>query len=313
MASETTAKTKLRLSWLDRTDNFLRSRAIRLVILALVANTIMAQAFFNSAGRILIILGYNLTPIYLNVSAGLSTVAFSFFEVAMLWARQEVLSLDESIKKQIGANKWLRRNMATLVVITTINFYCLTVFNAAIWPSITVPGIPEPASPWRFYLHAAFYSIILYLAGMVGERVKTEQELTMMMARKHSQQALAAHDQQVMQQIRDMTARGDALAPLAAATSSPETAQLIAVQSAVLSGKLSVGDAARINMSAKAHDTSLLDQLHIHVSKEAEAPPAPVNVDPPAPIEPPVPVDEVIDLDEVPVLPLGNGHAPSWS
>ncbi len=106
----------------------------------------MAQAFFNSAGRILVLGGVNLTGLYLNVSSIFSTFAFSLFEIAMLWARQEVLSLDESIKKQIGAKDWLRRNLVTLVVISLINFYSLTVFNAAIWPAIHVPGIPEPAS-----------------------------------------------------------------------------------------------------------------------------------------------------------------------
>jgi hypothetical protein len=261
------AQTKLKLSWVDRLDGFLKSKAIRLVILALVANTILAQAFFNSAGRILILFGVNLTGLYLNTSAVLSTVAFSFFEIAMLWARQDVLSLDESIKKQINAAAWLKRNTATLVVITGINFYCLTVFNAAIWPNISIPGVPEPPAPWKYYLHAAFYSVVLYLAGIVGERVKSEQELTMTMARRHSQQALAAHDQQVMTQIRAMTAKGVPLAPLAAATSSPETAQLIALQSAVLGGELGVLEAARINMQHKGHDTGMLDQLDEQIQR----------------------------------------------
>lgn len=287
------ARTKLRLSWVDRVDGFLKHKAMRLVILALVANTIMAQAFFNSAGRILVVGGYNLTPWYLNLSAILSTVAFSFFEVASLWARQEVLGLDESIKQQIGAKVWLQRNLYTLIVITAINFYCLTVFNAAIWPDIKVPGIPEPPSPWRFYLHAAFYSVVLYLAGMVGERTKSDMEQTMVMARKHSQHALEAHDQQVMQQIKDMTAKGVPLAPLAAATSSPETAQLIAMQSAVLGGNLGVLDAARINMASKGHDSGMLDRLDQHVQRQGPA------------------LDE--DREVVASLPLFHGHQPSLS
>ncbi len=155
-----------------------------------------------------------------------------------------MLSLDESIKKQIGAGTWLRRNLVTLVVISLINFYSLTVFNAAIWPEIHVPSIPEPPAPWKFYLHAGFYTVILYLAGIVGERVRSQQELTMTMARKHTQQALAAHDAQVQQQIRAMTARGEPLAPLAAATISPE--------------------AARMNVAATGGDTALLDRMGSH-------------------------------------------------
>ena len=86
----------------------------------------------------------------------------------------------------------------------------------------------------------------------------------MSMARKHTQQALAAHDAQFSQQIKDMTARGDPLAPLAAATSSPETAQLIALQAVALSGQLNVADAARLNVAARGHETDLLDRLAAH-------------------------------------------------
>ena len=264
-----TAKVKLRISWVERLDNFLKTRAIRLVILALIVNTILAQAFFNSGGRILKIEGTDFTGVYLNLSSVFSTLAFSLFEVAMLWARQEVLNLDESIKTQIKADRWLRQNLFTLFVITGINFYCLTLFNAAIWPDLNIPGVPEPPAPLRFYVHAAFYSVILYLAGMVGERHKTDAELNMTMTQKHSREALQARDQQMSQQIRDMTARGESLAPLAAATASPETAQQIALQHAALSGQLSVVDAARINMVTGNVDTSLLDNIMAHLSSHA--------------------------------------------
>jgi hypothetical protein len=268
----TIARTRLRRTWLERLDSFLRSNAVRLVLLLLVANTILAQAFFNSGGRILVLVGMNLTALYLNLSAVLSTLAFSLFEIAMLWARQEVLALDESIKQAIGAEAWLTRNRYALLAITAINFYSLAVFNAAIWPDVAVPGIPEPPSPWRFYLHAAFYTAILYLAGIVGERVKSEQEVSMTMARRHTQQALAAHDAQFSQQIKEMTAAGEPLAPLVAATSSPETAQLVALQHLAVTGQVSVMDAARINAAAKGHDTTLLDKLLTHQQQRLAAP-----------------------------------------
>jgi len=261
---DTIARTRLRRTALERFDAFLRSNAVRLVLLFLVANTVLAQAFFNSGGRILVLFGMNLTAVYLNTSAVLSTLAFSLFEIAMLWARQEVLALDESIKKLIGAEAWLKRNLYALIVITAINFYSLSVFNAAIWPGVGVPGIPEPAAPWRYYLHAGFYTVILYMAGIVGERVKSEQEVSMTMARRHTQQSLTAHDAQFSQQIKDMTERGDPLAPLVAATSSPETAQLVALQHAAVTGQVSVMDAARLNAAAKGLDTTLLDRLMAH-------------------------------------------------
>ena len=299
--ASTIARTRVKLSWIEQVDRSMHSHAIRLVLFALVANTIMAQAFFNSAGRILVLGGVNLTGLYLNVSSIFSTFAFSLFEIAMLWARQEVLSLDESIKKQIGAKDWLRRNLVTLIVISLINFYSLTVFNAAIWPAIHVPGIPEPPAPWKFYLHAGFYTVILYLAGIVGERVRSEQELTMTMARKHTQQALAAHDAQVQQQIREMTARGEPLAPLAAATSSPETAQLIALQSLVLAGKVDVMEAARMNVAATGGDTTLLDYIGAH-----SAPSRPVvAVAPVAPAED----DEDDEEDNEEPIPTGRYNA----
>src|SRR5262249_60206139 len=102
---------------------------------------------------------------------------------------------------------------------------------------------------------------ILNIAGIVGERVRSEQELTMTMERKHTQQARAAHDPQVQQQIKEMTARGEPLAPLAAATSSPETGQLIALQSLVLAGQVDVMEAARMNVAATGGNTTLLDRL----------------------------------------------------
>lgn len=58
-----------------------------------------------------------------------------------------------------------------------------------------------------------------------------------------------------------MTARGEPLAPLAAATSSPETAQLIALQSLVLAGEVDVMEAARMNVAATGGTTTLLDRL----------------------------------------------------
>ena len=64
-----------------------------------------------------------------------------------------------------------------------------------------------------------------------------------------------------------MTARGEPLAPLAAATSSPETAQLIALQSLVLAGEVDVMEAARMNVAATGGDTALLDRLHQRVSQ----------------------------------------------
>src|SRR5262249_56547289 len=125
------------------------------------------------------------------------------------------------------------------------------------------------------YLHAGFYTAILYLAGIVGERTRSEQEVSMTMARRHTQLSLAAHDAQFSQQIKDMTARGDPLAPLVAATSSPETAQLVALQHAAVTGRGGGVGAARLNAAAQGGDTTLPDRPLPPPPQQPAAPPAP--------------------------------------
>jgi hypothetical protein len=73
----------------------------------------------------------------------------------------------------------------------------------------------------------------------------------------------------VQQQIREMTARGEPLDPLAAATSSPETTQLIALQSLVLAGKIDVMEAARMNGAATGGTSALLDRIGAHTAHSA--------------------------------------------
>ncbi len=53
---------RARISSVDRLDYFLRSRASKVVVLALVANTMVAQLLYNSAGQLVlgnqVLLGY---------------------------------------------------------------------------------------------------------------------------------------------------------------------------------------------------------------------------------------------------------------
>jgi hypothetical protein len=62
-------------------------------------------------------------------------------------------------------------------------------------------------------------------------------------------------------QIDQMARDGEALAPVAAAMASPETAERIAVLEAATSGGLSAMDAARLNLHRAGHDVSLIDNL----------------------------------------------------
>ena len=63
---------RARISAVDRLEYFLRSRASKVVVLALVANTMVAQLLYNSAGQL--VLGNQVLLGYLLVSAICSTV-----------------------------------------------------------------------------------------------------------------------------------------------------------------------------------------------------------------------------------------------
>lgn len=161
-ASETGAA-KMRLSFPVRLQRFLRTDAITWIVWALVINTALAQLYYNSAGEILP--GPGFAPFYLIASAILSTTAFSLFEV------RQVKTIHDLTSGERTAGTWeMIKNIATLIVIAAYNFYSIALLNAAIWPSLHFSQIPEPPSPWRFYLHAFMYSAILFLAGVVGER-----------------------------------------------------------------------------------------------------------------------------------------------
>src|SRR5262249_34333192 len=65
--------TRARIARVDRAVYFLRSRGAQVVVLALVANTMVAQLLYNSAGQL--VLGSQLLLGYLLFSAVCSTVA----------------------------------------------------------------------------------------------------------------------------------------------------------------------------------------------------------------------------------------------
>jgi hypothetical protein len=66
------------ISPVDRLEYFLRSRASKVVVLSLVANTMVAQLLYNSAGQL--VLGNQVLLGCLLISAVCSTVAFALFE-----------------------------------------------------------------------------------------------------------------------------------------------------------------------------------------------------------------------------------------
>src|SRR5215470_15984262 len=92
-------KSRARISAVDRLEYFLRSRASKVVVLSLVANTMVAQLLYNSAGQL--VLGNQVLLGYLLISAVGSTLAFALFEVSTIFQLHDLMALDVSIKAEI--------------------------------------------------------------------------------------------------------------------------------------------------------------------------------------------------------------------
>jgi hypothetical protein len=273
-----------RISLLDRIDYFLRSRASKLVVMALVTNTMVAQLLYNSAGQL--VLSNKFLIGYLIVSAVCSTIAFALFEVSTIFQLHDLMALDASIKEEIDAQKLIHRGYVVLGVSSLINFVSVMYFLALAWHTtghtsqkFPLDNLPSPWN-WLYYaLHAAAYTAVLFLAGIFGERPKSSKEIVLATERAIEQQALEGWKLQKEADIAQMTKNGEPLAPVAAAMASPETAERIALLEAATGGGLSAIGAARLNLRRAGHDLSLLDGLR------------------------------QVEQEDVPLLPLGStGH-----
>ncbi len=280
MAGTVTQVKRVRVSPMDRIDYFLRSRASKVVVMALVTNTMVAQLLYNSAGQL--VLSNRFLLGYLIVSAVCSTLAFALFEVSTMFQLHDLMALDASIKQEIGAEQLIRRGYLVLAVSSVINFVSVLYFLALAWHTtrgnaahFPLDDLPSPWN-WLYYaLHAAAYTAVLFLAGIFGERPKSGKEVVLATQRALEQQALERWRMQKEARIDQMARDGEPLAPVAAALASPETAERIAVLEAATSGTLTAMDAARLNLQRAGHDLTLLDGL-----QEVGAPsalPLPVN------------------------------------
>src|SRR5215472_15996834 len=122
---------RVRVSLVDRTVYFLSSRGAQVVVLALVANTMVAQLLYNSAGQL--VLSNRFLLGYLVFSAVCSTVAFALFEFSTIFQLHDLMSLDPSIKAEIGAERLIKRGYVVLAVSSLINFVSLFYFLAVVW------------------------------------------------------------------------------------------------------------------------------------------------------------------------------------
>src|SRR5215831_19294922 len=103
---------RARISRVERAVYFLRSRGAQVVVLALVANTMVAQLLYNSAGRL--VLSNQFLLGYLLFSAVCSTVAFALFEISTIFQLHDLMALDATIKQEIGAERLIQRGWVVL-------------------------------------------------------------------------------------------------------------------------------------------------------------------------------------------------------
>jgi hypothetical protein len=257
---------RVRVSLVDRMVYFLRSRGAQVVVLALVANTMIAQLLYNSAGQL--VLSNRFLLGYLIFSAICSTVAFALFEISTIFQLHDLMALDASIKQEIGADKLIKRGYIVLAISSLINFLSVLYFLALAWhttaghsTAFPLDNLPQPWN-WGYYsLHALAYTAVLFLAGIFGERPKSGKEVILATQRALEQQALESWQMQKQAQIEELRRRGEPLGAIAAALASPETAERIAVLEAATSGQMSALDAARLNMQRAGHDLSLFEGL----------------------------------------------------
>lgn len=271
MANTTKVK-KVRVPLMEQIDYFLRSRASKVVVMALVSNTMVAQLLYNSAGQLIFSNGFLLG--YLIVSAVCSTLAFALFEVGTIFQIHDLIALDATIKAEIGADKLIKRGYGVLAVSSVINFVSVLYFLALAWHSANGSGakfpldnLPEPWNWFYYAVHAAAYTAVLFLAGIFGERPKSGKEVVLSTQRALEQQALERWRMQKEARIDQMARDGEALAPVAAALASPETAERIAILEAATTGTLNAMDAARLNIRRAGADMTLIDGLR-DVSEE---------------------------------------------
>jgi len=237
------------------------------VALALVANTMVAKLLYNSAAQL--VLGNALLRGYLYFSAIWSMVAFALFEVSTIFQLHDLMTLDASINEEIGAEKLIKRGDAVLAISSLINFLSMLYFLALVWHSaggssarFLLDDLPSPYS-WLYYaIHAAAYTLVLFLAGIYGERPRSAKEVVLATQRALEQQALERWKLQKEAEIEGMMRRGEPLGAVAAALASPETAERIAVLEAATSGKMSALQAARLTVGRACGDMGMLDGLH---------------------------------------------------
>jgi hypothetical protein len=170
---------------------------------------------------------------------------------------------------EIGADELIRRGYVVLAVSSPINFLSMLYVLTLVWHSVCGSSTAFPLdhlpSPWNwlyYAVHAAAYTLVLFLAGIYRERPKSAKEVVLATQRALEQQALERWKVQKEAEIEGMMRRGESLGAVAAALASPKTVERIAVLEAATSGTVSALQAACLNVDRAGGDMGMLNGLY---------------------------------------------------
>ena len=243
---------RAQISCVDRLEYAVRSRGAKVVVLALVANTMVAQLLYNCAGQLVLGNGFLRLPVRLGdlLDGGLCPLRGQHHLPAARPA--------DAGRQHQGGDRRGEADQARLLRPGRLQPDQLPL--DALLPGAGLAQrrrqlrrLParQSAEPWNwlyYAVHAAAYTLVLFLAGIYGERPKSAKEVMLATQRALEQQALERWKLQKEAQIEQMMRRGEPLGAVAAALASPETAERIAVLEAATSGKMSALQAARLNV-----------------------------------------------------------------
>ncbi len=254
---------------------FMRTRAAMFILIALVSNTALAQLFFNSGG--IILPNATIAHGYLIASAIATSTALLLFELLL------VHTLSDMTGSGIQYARWeWGKRILSLGFISLYNIYSLALLNFALWPvngqsQHPTQGLPAPWQiGWADWLHAATFSGVLLLCGLVGEARRTAAEEVRLMEEEMLVGLLSSARQEVKERVP-----GRALTALTALA--PEKSRAFFGNFyTIMSGQVTIDDVTQ------HFGTTGIIAPHSRRRNEASTD----------------------DVEEVPLLPLGNGHGP---
>src|SRR5215472_11990301 len=164
------------LSFEAQFDRFLRRKAVSLILMGLISNTVLAQLYVRTNGKIIFPGAWSSG--YVIASAIGTTLAFSLFEVLQTRTLNELMN--DGLHH--GKGEWAK-NLAATAFASAYNFYSIALLDYALsterlahHPPTDLPDFGQV--PLGIYFTAAGFTAILFLVSFVGDRKLTpEQEV----------------------------------------------------------------------------------------------------------------------------------------